>query len=123
MYQDRILRFMATFASQVSDQEQLDFMEAVLQELVELSFAADHAARWRACQLIHCVMGSLPGEAALADDVADAVQDAMLERLDDAKPNVRAAAVRALARLPMPDDVSKNFSCPTRLPHPAGIQP
>lgn len=106
MYQDRLLRFMAAFAGEVKDQGRLDFMEALLGALVELSYAKEPTARWRACQLLHCMIGSLPGDAALADDVADTVQEAMLDRLDDAKPNVRAAAVRALARLPIPDDVS-----------------
>jgi condensin complex subunit 3 len=112
LFQDRLLRFLAAFVGQVRDQAQLDCVEEVLGELVGLSYAADHAARWRACQLVQCLMGGLPGEAAVADDVADAVQDAMLERLDDAKPNVRAAAVRALARLPMPDEEGDFAECP-----------
>ena len=106
------MRFMATFASQVKSQEQLDFIEVFLQSVVELSFAKEPNARWRACQLVHCIMGSLPGEAAISDDAADVVQDAMLQRLDDAKPNVRAAAVRALARLPIPDDDGDFRDCP-----------
>ena len=48
----------------------------------------------------------------MSDDVADAVQDAMLERLDDPKPNVRCAAVRALARLPIADEDGDFTGCP-----------
>lgn len=103
---------MATFASETKSAEQLEFIEALLQHLVDLSFAKDHAARWRACQLVHCIMGSLPGDAAISDEVADEVQAAMLDHLDDAKPNVRAAAVRALARLPIPDDDGDFTECP-----------
>jgi condensin complex subunit 3 len=69
-----------------------------------LSRAADPTARWRACQLVACAMGALPAEEALADAAADAVEAAMLERLADARPAVRGAAARALARLPAPDD-------------------
>ncbi|KAH7619222.1 hypothetical protein Ndes2526B_g06177 [Nannochloris sp. 'desiccata'] len=112
IYQDRILRFMATFASETKSQGQLDVIEALLQQIIELSYAKDPTARWRACQLIHCIMSALPAEAAIADDAADLVQEAMLQRLDDAKPNVRAAAVRALARLPIPDDDGDFRDCP-----------
>lgn len=81
-------------------------------DLVPLSRAKDNAARWRACQLLHAIMASLPSDAALADDVADAVQDAMLERLDDPRPGVKAAAVRALARLPDPGNTGDFSDCP-----------
>ena len=81
-------------------------------DLVPLSRAKDNAARWRACQLLHAIMASLPSDAALADDVADAVQDAMLERLDDSRPGVKAAAVRALARLPDPGNTGDFSDCP-----------
>jgi condensin complex subunit 3 len=112
IYQDRILRFMGTFASETKSQGQLDLIEALLQQIVELSFAKDPTARWRSCQLVHCIMSALPAEAAISDDAADLVQEAMLQRLDDAKPNVRAAAVRALARLPIPDDDGDFRDCP-----------
>lgn len=103
---------MATFVSEVKSQDQVDVVEALLEDVVELSFAKDPSARWRACQLVHCIMGGLPGEAAISDDAADVVQEAMLQRLDDAKPNVRAAAARALARLPIPDDDGDFSDCP-----------
>jgi hypothetical protein len=112
IYQDRILRFMATFASETKSQGQLDLIEALLQQIIELSYAKDPTARWRSCQLVHCIMSALPAEAAISDDAADLVQEAMLQRLDDAKPNVRAAAVRALARLPIPDDDGDFRDCP-----------
>ena len=112
MYQDRILRFLGTFAQLTRTPEQLVFIEALLAHLVELSYAKDHGARWRACQLVHCIMCALPEEADMSDEVADAVQDAMLERLEDTRPNVRCAAVRALARLPIPDDDGDFKECP-----------
>lgn len=109
VYQDRILRFLGTFAGEANSQGRVDFVEHLLHKLVDLCYVKDHSARWRACQLVHCLMSSLPGDAAVSDDVADAIQSAMLERLDDAKPNIRAAAVRALARLPMPDEVKNTI--------------
>jgi len=57
-------------------------------------------------------MGSLPADAALSDEVADAMEAAMLNHLDDTKPNVRAAAVRAIARLPIPNDDGDFSDCP-----------
>lgn len=90
----------------------MDTVESILMELVALSRAKDNTARWRCCQLIHAMIAGLPADAALSDDVADAIQDAMLERLEDSRPNIKAAAARALARLPDPGDAGDFSECP-----------
>ena len=112
MYQDRLLRFFTAFASEVASQGQLDYLEPLIAQLAELSYAKDPTARWRACQLLQAIIGGLPGDADLADEVADALQEAMLDRLEDGKPGVRAAAVKALARLPDPGEDGDFAGCP-----------
>jgi condensin complex subunit 3 len=108
---DRLLRFLATFVADANTPDRLAFAERLLGQVVKLSYAKDHGVRWRACQLVHCFMGSLPPTAELADEVAEGVERAMLERLEDAKPGVRGAAARALARLPDPGDDGMFSSC------------
>lgn len=111
MYQSRLLNFFGTFANEAGNEDRVAFVEAVLGPLVELSFAKDPTARWRFCQLLHAVVGNLPPDAELSDELVEAFEEAMLERLDDAKPTVRAVALRALARLPDPGSAGDFSAC------------
>lgn len=111
VYQSRLLNFFGTFANEAGNEDRVAFVEAVLGPLVELSYAKDPTARWRFCQLLHAVVGNLPPEAELSDELVDAFEEAMLERLDDAKPTVRAVALRALARLPDPGPAGDFSGC------------
>lgn len=110
IYQDRLLRFIATVASEVNSQDRIEFMEGLLKEIVKLTNAKDHAARWRACQVIHCIMTSLPPDASISGDIAEELQTALIERLEDSKPNVRVSSIRALARLVNPDEDNADFA-------------
>ncbi|KAL6777214.1 hypothetical protein ACKKBF_B20605 [Auxenochlorella protothecoides x Auxenochlorella symbiontica] len=112
MYVDRVLRFLATFAAQASDEGRLTFLEQLLQSLASLTHAEDAPARWRACQLAQALLSGLPADAGLSEDVADGLQAALLERAADARPAVRAAAARALARLPDPGEDGDFAACP-----------
>eukprot|EP00887_Chlorella_sp_A99_P006352 scaffold3.g6352.t1 len=112
VYQERLVRFLATFVGEVGTQEQLDFVEPLIAELAALSYAKDPTARWRACQLLQGLIVAVPSDADLSNRVADTVQAAMLERLEDARPAVRAAAVRALTRLPDPGEDGQFADCP-----------
>ncbi|KFM26188.1 Condensin complex subunit 3 [Auxenochlorella protothecoides] len=112
MYVDRVLRFLATFAAQASDEGRLTFLEQLLQSLASLMHAEDAPARWRACQLAQALLSGLPADAGLSEDVADGLQAALLERAADARPAVRAAAARALARLPDPGEDGDFAACP-----------
>lgn len=112
MYQSRLLSFFGTFAIEAGTPDRLAFIECLLEPLVGLTYAKDATARWRFCQLLHALVGNLPAEAELSDDVLDGFQEAMEERLEDAKPTIRAVAVRALARLPDPGDGGDFRSCP-----------
>lgn len=111
VYQTRLLAFFGTFALEAATKDRGAFIEALLGPLVELSYAKDHTARWRVCQLLHALVGNLPPEADPSDEALDAFQEAMLDRLDDSKPTIRAAAVRALARLPDPGDAGDFSAC------------
>jgi condensin complex subunit 3 len=110
VYQSRLLNFMGTFAAEATSDDRVTFVECLLVPLVDLTYARDVTARWRFCQLLHSLVGNLPPEAELSDDVLDSFQEAMEDRLEDAKPNIRAVAVRALARLPNPG-ADEDFSC------------
>ncbi|KAL4859316.1 Condensin complex subunit 3 [Chlorella vulgaris] len=110
VYQSRLLNFMGTFAAEATSDDRVTFVECLLVPLVDLTYARDVTARWRFCQLLHALVGNLPPEAELSDDVLDSFQEAMEDRLEDAKPTIRAVAVRALARLPNPG-TDEDFSC------------
>jgi hypothetical protein len=104
VYSDRIVRFMSAFAHEATTPFRLDIIEALLHRIVPFCAAKDNNARWRLCQLVHCMMVSVPEDAALSDSVADLVQAALLDRLlTDARPQIRAVAAQALSRLPCPD--------------------
>lgn len=111
VYQSRLLNFFGTFANEAGNEDRVAFVEALLGTLVELSFAKDPTARWRFCQLLHAVVGNLPPDAELGDELVEAFEEAMLERLDDVKPTVRAVALRALARLPDPGPAGDFSAC------------
>lgn len=66
--------------------------------------ANSNAVRFRACQLINKLLGSMPENAQIDDDLFDKINEAMLIRLKDKIPNVRIQAVLALSRLQDPKD-------------------
>lgn len=111
IYQSRLLNFFGTFANETNSADRATFIEVVLEPLIQLSYAKDATVRWRFCQLLHALMGNLPPETELDDPVMDAFESAMLDRLEDGKPTVRAVAVRALARLPDPGSAGDFSDC------------
>uniref|UniRef100_A0A8C4LHD4 Non-SMC condensin I complex subunit G n=1 Tax=Equus asinus TaxID=9793 RepID=A0A8C4LHD4_EQUAS len=66
--------------------------------------ANSNAVRFRVCQLINKLLGSMPENAQIDDDLFDKINEAMLIRLKDKIPNVRIQAVLALSRLQDPKD-------------------
>jgi hypothetical protein len=100
--------FISAIASQALEQEQVDLVESLLANLVVAAQTDDHAVRWRACQLVQAVMDHLSNDVEFEDNGLEDLQQAMRERLDDAKPVVRAAAARALKRLVQPGEVSRS---------------
>ena len=63
-----------------------------------------NAVRFRLCQLINKLLGNMPENAQIDDDLFDKIKEAMLIRLKDKIPNVRLQAVLALSRLQDPKD-------------------
>lgn len=71
--------------------------------------ANSHAVRFRVCQLINKLLGSMAENAQIDDDLFDRIHQAMLVRVTDKFPNVRIQAALAMTRLQQPRDPD----CPT----------
>lgn len=71
--------------------------------------ANSHAVRFRVCQLINKLLGSMAENAQIDDDLFDRIHQAMLVRVTDKFPNVRIQAALAMTRLQQPKDPD----CPT----------
>uniref|UniRef100_A0A7N8XZ18 Non-SMC condensin I complex, subunit G n=1 Tax=Mastacembelus armatus TaxID=205130 RepID=A0A7N8XZ18_9TELE len=71
--------------------------------------ANSHAVRFRTCQLINKLLGSMAENAQIDDDLFDRIHQAMLVRVTDKFPNVRIQAALAMTRLQQPKDPD----CPT----------
>ncbi|NXJ64097.1 CND3 protein, partial [Rostratula benghalensis] len=72
--------------------------------LLESHNANSHAVRFRTCQLVNKILGNMPENAQIDDDLFDKINEAMLIRLKDKFSNVRIQAVLALSRLQDPTD-------------------
>ncbi|XP_072719490.1 condensin complex subunit 3 isoform X2 [Ciconia boyciana] len=111
---EQVINFVARFVtsfSQVekedgSDEEEGDnlLLNYVFNFLLESHNANSHAVRFRTCQLVNKILGNMPENAQIDDDLFDKINEAMLIRLKDKFSNVRIQAVLALARLQDPKD-------------------
>uniref|UniRef100_A0A673CG51 Non-SMC condensin I complex, subunit G n=1 Tax=Sphaeramia orbicularis TaxID=375764 RepID=A0A673CG51_9TELE len=85
------------------------FLSFIFNFLLESHKANSHAVRFRACQLINKLLGSMAENAQIDDDLFDRIHQAMLVRVTDKFPNVRIQAALAMTRLQQPKDPD----CPT----------
>ncbi|XP_042341147.1 condensin complex subunit 3 [Plectropomus leopardus] len=85
------------------------FLSFIFNFLLESHKASSHAVRFRVCQLINKLLGSMAENAQIDDDLFDRIHQAMLVRVTDKFPNVRIQAALAMARLQQP----KEPDCPT----------
>ncbi|XP_014792552.1 PREDICTED: condensin complex subunit 3 [Calidris pugnax] len=85
------------------DEENL-LLNYVFNFLLESHDANSHAVRFRTCQLVNKILGNMPENAQIDDDLFDKINEAMLVRLKDKFSNVRIQAVLALSRLQDPKD-------------------
>ena len=105
---DRVIRFVIAFCTQHPPGREEDCMsvvEQLMSELLGLCTAVDRAVRFRVCQLLAGIFNNLPETAEITEDLADALEAAMLERTKDKVPVIRSSAIRALSRLADPGDV------------------
>ncbi|KAL8207577.1 UNVERIFIED_CONTAM: hypothetical protein K2H54_059174 [Gekko kuhli] len=80
------------------------FLNYLFNFLLENHNANSKGVRFRVCQLINKLLGSLPENAQIEDELFDKINSAMLVRVKDRVPNVRIQAVLALSRLQDPKD-------------------
>ncbi|XP_030591275.1 condensin complex subunit 3 isoform X2 [Archocentrus centrarchus] len=85
------------------------FLSFIFNFLLESHKASSHAVRFRVCQLINKLLGSMAENAQIDDDLFDRIHQAMLVRVTDKFPNVRIQAALAMTRLQEPQDPD----CPT----------
>ncbi|XP_045069849.1 LOW QUALITY PROTEIN: condensin complex subunit 3 [Coregonus clupeaformis] len=91
------------------EEDQNPFLSYMFNFLLESHKANSHAVRFRVCQLINKLLGSMAENAQIDDDLFDGIHQAMLVRVTDKFPNVRIQASLAMARLQDP----QNQHCPT----------
>ncbi|KAM9315045.1 condensin complex subunit 3 isoform 2-T2 [Pholidichthys leucotaenia] len=91
------------------DEDDHPFLSFIFNFLLESHKANSHAVRFRVCQLINKLLGSMAENAQIDDDLFDRIHQAMLIRVTDKFPNVRIQAALAMTRLQQPGDPD----CPT----------
>ncbi|KAM4854405.1 condensin complex subunit 3 isoform 2-T2 [Thomomys bottae] len=108
---ERVIEFAAKFVTSfhqldTNDDEEEDdgILNYLFTFLLKSHEANSNAVRFRVCQLINKLLGSMPENAQIDDDLFDKIMEAMLIRLKDKIPNVRIQAVLALSRLQDPKD-------------------
>ncbi|XP_048458657.1 condensin complex subunit 3-like [Rhincodon typus] len=107
---ERIIEFVAKFVTSFEEpgdeesDEENSFMLFLFRFLLKSHNACSHSVRFRACQLINKLLGSMSENAQIDDELYDRIYEAMLVRLKDKFPNVRIQAVFALSRLQDPTD-------------------
>nr|XP_014694262.1 condensin complex subunit 3 [Equus asinus] len=109
---ERVIEFAAKFVTSFhqseteDDEEEEDggLLNYLFTFLLKSHEANSNAVRFRVCQLINKLLGSMPENAQIDDDLFDKINEAMLIRLKDKIPNVRIQAVLALSRLQDPKD-------------------
>ncbi|XP_010158915.1 PREDICTED: condensin complex subunit 3 [Eurypyga helias] len=79
-------------------------LNCVFNFLLQSHNANSHAVRFRTCQLVNKILGNMPENAQIDDELFDKINEAMLIRLKDKFSNVRIQAVLALSRLQDPND-------------------
>ncbi|XP_027645480.1 condensin complex subunit 3 [Falco rusticolus] len=111
---EQVIDFVAKFVTSFYQMEEGDgseeaeednlLMNYVFDFLLESHSANSHAVRFRTCQLVNKILGTMPENAQIDDDLFDKINKAMLIRLKDKFSSVRIQAALALSRLQDPKD-------------------
>ncbi|XP_009068002.1 PREDICTED: condensin complex subunit 3-like, partial [Acanthisitta chloris] len=108
---EQVIDFVAKFVTEnkhgsEEEEEENLLLSYVFKFLLESHNANSHVVRFRACQLLNKILGNMPEDAQIDDDLFDKINEAMLTRLKDKFSSVRIQAVLALSRLQDPTDVN-----------------
>uniref|UniRef100_A0A8K9X7G9 Non-SMC condensin I complex, subunit G n=1 Tax=Oncorhynchus mykiss TaxID=8022 RepID=A0A8K9X7G9_ONCMY len=114
---ENVIEFVSKFSTsfhtpsgeEEDEEDENPFLSYMFNFLLESHKANSHAVRFRVCQLINKLLGSMAENAQIDDDLFDGIHQAMLVRVTDKFPNVRIQASLAMARLQEP----QNHQCPT----------
>uniref|UniRef100_A0A8C4IU00 Non-SMC condensin I complex, subunit G n=1 Tax=Dicentrarchus labrax TaxID=13489 RepID=A0A8C4IU00_DICLA len=106
---ENVIEFVARFAASFQSPPKTEEEDFIFNFLLESHKASSHAVRFRVCQLINKLLGSMAENAQIDDDLFDRIHQAMLVRVTDKFPNVRIQAALAMTRLQQPKDPD----CPT----------
>ncbi|MCI4394864.1 hypothetical protein PGIGA_G00173800 [Pangasianodon gigas] len=113
---DFVVKFATSFEMPISEEEDEEeeeeedtFLSFLFNFLLECHGVSSHAVRFRVCQLVNKLLGSLSENAQIDDGLCEQIHEAMLIRVTDKYPNVRIQAALAMARLQDPE----NPDCPT----------
>ncbi|NXY83464.1 CND3 protein, partial [Alcedo cyanopectus] len=106
---DFVAKFVTSFYQVKNEDEEEEeednlLLNCMFNFLLESHNANNHAVRFRTCQLVNKILGNMPENAQIDDDLFDKINEAMLIRLKDKFSNVRIQAVLALSRLQDPND-------------------
>ncbi|NWH56644.1 CND3 protein, partial [Geococcyx californianus] len=109
---EQVIDFAAKFVTSFYQMEKEDdseeednlFLNYVFNFLLESHNANSHAVRFRTCQLVNKILGNMPENAQIDDDLFDKINEVMLVRVNDKFSNVRIQAILALSRLQDPQD-------------------
>jgi hypothetical protein len=96
---EKMIKFLADFVSSSLESIGVIF-NTCMDHLLKRSEAVDKVIRYRACQIIHLIMGHLPpGEDRIDDDLIQKMITVLSSRFSDKAPNVRVWAIKALSQL------------------------
>ncbi|XP_076300337.1 chromosome associated protein G [Lasioglossum baleicum] len=109
------LQFVADFAlrlnarscanEETQEEEPLcPFLVQIFDFLLTIHCARDSAVRFRTCHFLNILFNAMGDQAFIDDDICDKITVAMMDRLLDKSPKVRAQAIFALHRLQDPSD-------------------
>ncbi|NXX38854.1 CND3 protein, partial [Tricholaema leucomelas] len=110
---EQVIEFVVKFVTSFYQMEEEDgdreaednsLLNYVFNFLLKSHNVNSHAVRFRTCQLVNKILGSMPENAQIDDDLFDKINEVMMIRLNDKFPNVRIQAVLALSRLQDPKD-------------------
>ena len=102
---ERALAFIAAFAGHGAaerDSAADSFVEDLVWDVLGFVSALDKTVRTRACQLLTLILTQLPE---LDEQLSSSIEEALLPRLRDKLPAVRAYAATSVARLADPQEV------------------